>query len=274
MKLQTNETAQFDALKASVDKLVTMGKSVAITDDTSLAIATQNLSLINSKTKEIEALRVQIKDPYLQAGKQVDALAKLLSAPLEAVLTSGKNEIKKYEEEKLRKQQAEKARVDRIKNCILSYSENAIKEANLCKDIESLTACREKFILKFPDNDTWEEFTEDAHKMRITLNDYFKNRRIEIEAPEQADETIAEAIQETIIEQVAEVPVVEDVKTTTKFRGTWKFEIVDITQLPKSWLMPDEAKIKAFMKEHKDNLSDGLVESGVKFYVEKTVTIR
>ncbi len=57
-------------------------------------------------------------------------------------------------------------------------------------------------------------------------------------------------------------------------RETMKFEVVDMEKMPALWLMPNEATINDFLKQYKEEIKDGMVINGVKFYLQKSVTIR
>lgn len=57
-------------------------------------------------------------------------------------------------------------------------------------------------------------------------------------------------------------------------RATMKFEIVDMELLPMTWLQPNEAAINDFKDQFKENIKDGDIINGVRFYKEKSVTIR
>jgi hypothetical protein len=54
-----------------------------------------------------------------------------------------------------------------------------------------------------------------------------------------------------------------------KTRKVWKFELVDITQVPVEWLLLDEAKVKEWIKTQE--LKDGDKHQGIKFYQENII---
>lgn len=58
---------------------------------------------------------------------------------------------------------------------------------------------------------------------------------------------------------------------TKNVRYTWKFELVDKTQLKPEWITLDEAAVKEYIKGRKDILNDGETINGIKFYKEMSV---
>lgn len=283
MNQLTTKSAEtsFLQLQQSANEIAEKCSKIEIKDDLSLQLATQNYSMLKATIGQIEDIRVKEKAPYLDAGKQIDALAKKLSSPLEIVFDAGKKKVLAYNQEKLRLANLEQKHINDIKLSISKYSAEAIKQITECKTMEELTITRQDWIVNFiPTQAEYFEFLPDAENMKATLNDLCKAKRIELTAPEQADETMVDTIKEAIVEKAQEVGAVEskaaEFSTTTKFRGTWKFEIVDESLIPRNLMMPDEKKIKEYMKSRKDSntLSDGLVSDGIKFYIEESVTIR
>ncbi len=277
LTLSNTEIQSFDALKKETATIAEACNKLAVTDDISLAVATQNLSKANQYIKDIEKIRKELKAPYFDAGKKIDALADALSSPLEKTLNDGKAKILAYNKAKEVVALAEQQRIIKIKNLIKDYYIDAIEAMNKCKIDTELIVEHNKYIKNFPADPFWSEFSGEAATMRTQLLDYAKARRIEISAPKEADETVTETIIEQIQQTVIQVSQhVEDAKftTTTSFRGTWKEEIVDITKLPLEWLMPDEKKIKAYAKENREKITDGEIINGVRFFVDKSVQIR
>lgn len=270
--------ANFLQLQQSCNEISEKCSKIEITDDLSLQLATQNYSMLKATIGQIEDIRVKEKAPYLDAGKQIDALAKKLSSPLEVVLDAGKKKVLAYNQEKLRLANLEQKRINDIKLAIQNFSKGAIQDINSCKTLDRLTQARQENIVDFVPPTEWLEFESDYRAMRIMLNDLCKAKRIELTAPEQADETMVETIKEAIVEKVEEVGAVEskaaEFSTTTKFRGTWKFEVVDESILPREFLMLNEKKVKEWLSAHKDALGNGEVQHGIKFFIEESVTIR
>lgn len=70
-----------------------------------------------------------------------------------------------------------------------------------------------------------------------------------------------------------QVPVVISESNVSK-RIAWKFEITSICAIPKDWIILDEAKIKAFIKERKQDTFDGEIINGVKFIKDSSIILR
>lgn len=273
------EAASFDALKDQSKSLADLCNQITITDDVSLGIATQNLSKANDKVKQIEAVRISAKAPYLAAGKEIDAMAKALSTPIEEAVNAGKKKIIAYEHIKEQERQKEIARINAVKTKIKDYSDTAIKAMSDAKTEAELIEAHFKWIKNFPPADNWAEFTEEATQMRQTLLDFASARKIEINTPHQADEETTEAIKVYVNENIEEVGAtkiadIQDTAPTKGIRTNWTFEVIDISQVPLKYLMIDDKKIKEYIKDNKDNLTDGQVVRGIKFFTEKTVTLR
>lgn len=67
-----------------------------ITDSASCTKAREVMVEINTLVKEIETQRTEAKRPFLETGKQIDALAKKLSAPFEKCVTQLKIKLADY----------------------------------------------------------------------------------------------------------------------------------------------------------------------------------
>lgn len=268
-----NTEAQFLALQQSSKELAERCAKLTITDDTTEKIAIQNYSMLKDIIGQIEDVRRREKAPYFEAGKQIDALAKKLSDPLSSTLEAGRQKVSVYNREK---KAAEQKRVDKIKSLMVEYSISAITQFDKCETIEELTACRENWVKSMPGEEMWFEFMPDAEAMKVILNDYCKNKRIQLQSPDQADEVVEETIKEVITEQMVEVVnrEVEQPKTTTKFKGLPRFRVLDEASIPREWLMLDEAKVKAYQKEFKETLSNGQVVNGIEFYIDESVVIK
>jgi len=168
----------------------------------------------------------------------------------------------------------EKKRVeDAIKADMSKYSSDTMNAISGSLTMEELTLSRENRIVKFTPPETWSKFDKEYQAIRVALNDFCKQIRIEIQTPAQADEVITEAIKDVVVEKVAEITQTA-FETTTKFRGTWRYEVIDLAAVPRGLLMIDDKKVKEFIKTDKDSLKNGEIIAGIKFFVEESVTIR
>jgi hypothetical protein len=99
---------EWSKLQSTKDVFIQLSEEalqIKVTDDVSLAIANQKLSAVNNHLKLIEEKRTELKKPYLDAGKKVDAIAKDLSEPLNNSIQYLKNQIKEWNLEILRREQ-------------------------------------------------------------------------------------------------------------------------------------------------------------------------
>jgi len=278
LQLRNEEVAQFEALKKQSQQITQNCSQLTVTDSTSLAVATQNLSKAKEFIRNVEKLRKEAKDPYLKAGQQIDALAKNMSSPVETVVKLGEKAIldfNRIEEEKAKKEQQ---RILNIKADMHEYSLTTRMNVDECTIVESLDIAYDYWIKNFPGEERWFEFMDEANQMRIALQDYIKQKHIQLTAPKEADETIQEVIQETITAQL-EVFGAEEIKeaefaTTSNIKDKWVFELVDFMKLPVDWIALNEKAVKDFIKQSPEKLKDGLILGGVKFSIEKQLKIR
>lgn len=183
-ELIQNGEAQFNALKAAAEAVADQCNLIQITDPTTLAIAQQQLSLVKEKWNAVEAIRKTLKQPSLDEGKAVDALAKPLLEPLSEALQIGKEKILAFEKEQAK-----------VNTKILGTSGQ--EQANIVLGVP-IKGMREKMV----------------------------------------------------------------------------FEAVNLMLAPFAWLQVNEEAIQAFYDQHKENIKDGDIISGIRFYKEKSVTIR
>ncbi len=274
-----NEQAQFEALKQQSISIAEQCQKLQVTDETTKAIATQNLSKALSVTKQIEEIRVKNKKPYKDAGDQIDALAKSLSKPITDSINIGKQNILAYDKVLRDKADKEAERIRIIKTMIQVYSNSAIAKMDACKTYDELKEARTEWIVNAP-KDKWSEFLPQFEASLLTLNEYAKSRKIGFLTPEQSDPEEAAIIAETVIEEVSNIGAVEIAATfvpkLSGSRKTWTHELLDITQIPAEWMMLDDAIVKKWMADNKDKLTDGkeLEFQGVRFFQRESLTIR
>lgn len=278
IELRNEEVAQFEALKKQSQQIAENCSQLTVTDDTSLAVATQNLSKLKEFIRNLEKLRKETKEPYLKAGQQIDALAKNLSNPLEASLKSGEKAILDFNRIKEGEAKKEQQRIQVIKDNVVSWQRRAIIQINNAETTNELDTAYGYWVKDFPGEEVWFEFMEEATQMRVMLRDYVKQKHIHLTTPKEADETVQEVIQETITAQL-EVFGAEEIKaseftTTSNIKDKWVFELVEVTQLPPMWIALNEKNVKEWLKNPDAELTDGLILGGVKFSIEKQLKIR
>jgi len=111
--IQVNDELQknlniISEMKKDVEEITSLCSQIIVNDESTLNIAQQNLSKASQLAKYIDEKRAEIKKPYFEAGKQVDALAKELSTPLETVIVHIKDQVKQWELKRI--ELAEKAK--------------------------------------------------------------------------------------------------------------------------------------------------------------------
>jgi hypothetical protein len=273
----TTEEAKLSTLQKQSHDIAEQCMKLTITDDITLSIATQNLSKANNIVKEIDTLRTDLKKPYLDAGRQIDALSKSLSQPIEQAIDAGKKKILSYQNEIKKKQIDEANRILAIKNSIIKYTNDTMAAIDKCKTIDQLVEARNKFIVNAP-TDKFEEFLQDFMTARMALNDYAKSKRTMILTPIQADEEELVAISEAVKEMASSVgdeALEHNIIPSAKgIRKTWTFELNDISKCPTEWLVVNESAIKKYISDNKADLQDGQIINGLRFYQVESLTIR
>lgn len=110
-ELQKNLNA-IEAFKSEAVQIAEMCKQIIVNDESTLAIAQQNLSKATSLVNSIEKHRKEIKQPYLDATKQIDGLAGEISSPLEEAINHIKAQVKNWEIERIKRAEKEKAEAE------------------------------------------------------------------------------------------------------------------------------------------------------------------
>ena len=269
-------------LKEHAIRIANDCKNIEVTDETTEAIGTQIISQANAYLKDIDAKRKEIKDPYWNAGKKIDEIAKALMAPLEEAVNVGKNKMLKYKQEQERKRQEAIAKIEELKHKLTSYAKNTMDEINACVTENDLGVVYRTRIKNFPK----EEFIavgEEALKTTLeSLVQYGKAKRQAIQNPEA--KPIADNIQEQQEKVIAatvestDIALAEVAPKSTGIRKTWAFEVVDQSKLPTNWLMPNEAAIKESMKKFIDaeklKSGDDVIVNGVRFFQKESLTVK
>jgi len=149
-------------------------------------------------------------------------------------------------------------------------------DAKYLNTIRTALGSKIKTAFKEVNKDKWQELTpqvEELYKNYITL---FELKKTELEALETATPDEIEAIKQVQEEAKAKIEVVSVVTPTYsapigKTRKTWKFEVANIANVPKEWLMVDADKVDEWKNANKATLVDGQVVKGIKFYQATSV---
>lgn len=314
MELQTTNVGieKFEQLQKSVNDQVSVLSSIEVTDETSLAVANQQLSKTKQITNLIETAREELKAPYFQAGKQIDKLAKELAVPLTTGIDAVKTKILTYNKAEQARKALELAEIakaqqkienDRLaaqakenENSMLlqihvtKFEADAFKAVNEAKTMEELSAAFVKYVQEMP-----KEYGA-VVESRIRSLGTAKSKLIQAPETGQAkfdaqttynttyatvtgtEVKIAPKVIEAPVEAVSFLAQQEQAiaiqSTPTNVRKTWAYEVQNICDVPLEWLMVDPDMVKDFMKTDKESLSEGMVYNGIKFFQKETIVIK
>jgi len=232
----------------------------------------QQLGMAKTLVGQIDDLREDLGKQYYKPYKQINALAAKLSDPIKKALAKGEERVKAYNRLLREIDEKNKQRVQSIKNEMQVYCNQAIKAFENCKTVDELRVEREKWIVNAP-VETYKEFETDFYNIRKTLNEYVKSKKIAIETPAQSDPEEKQAIKEAVIETVQQVPEVKEHVDIKGIKIDWDYEVVDLTQVPHALLMINDKAVKAFIKENKENMTEGTVK-GIRFFPIDKLRIR
>jgi hypothetical protein len=299
---------KFEQLQKSVTEQVETLSDIEVVDETRLAVANQQLSKTKQITNFIESTRKELKEPYFEAGKQIDALAKKISTPLEEKIQEVKNKMLSYnqveaekkrvalealekEKKRLEDEQA-KAQAEANENHlklqvqITKFESEAFGKIHSATTMADLSSAFTLFVLAFPP-----EYGE-VVKDRIKTLGLAKKNLLNATTPEaisvyqkeydKAYATVtgtevkiqAPVIQMPSFDKIEEAKASIEISTPSNVRKTWTFEIENISNVPLEWLMVDESMVKEFMKKEKESLTEGMVYNGIKFYLKETIVIK
>ncbi len=194
---------------------------------------------------------------------------------------SAGNSLKDQKKDYILKVEAEKKRKETLQAKVDAMSEYMKTNYESIDDIVKLDAFVER-INKIDFKVSYQDFEVQAKEIADNYLKLFSLKRTELEALSTATPDEVEAIKEasaeivaTIEEKAIEVKVEASVRSfgvPKKVRRPWKFEVVDAAKVPKEWLMIDEDKVNEWKKANQDNLVDGQIINGIKFYKDLTVT--
>lgn len=277
---------------------------IKVSDETSLAIANQKLSFVNNHLKVIEEKREELKAPINKEGKLIDSTAKELKAPLEQAITYLKNEILEWNKEVMRQEAALRAKAaeeaniaaeKRITDYIKQVKDWLADQLAATKTIEHGQGIMESIKGLQPASVMGKfepEYTELISSYKVlfikkvselsgllpagtTDNDvkelggHLAGHIDNIAAENNAKQEIAVMAQEEIKQEIVNL----DATKANNVRFNWKFEVVDIKEVPLDFLMVDEAKVREYIKNNKDILEER-TSNGIRFFKEMSVVTK
>jgi len=240
-----------------------------------------------SKAKEVitavDSKRKEIKQPYFEAGKLIDSLAKTVLGPLEEGMEQVKAKLKIWnaEQEKLQKSiEIENQKKYELLKGIEAQLNEKVKIAVTPEQCQTLI---DSINQKFPSPERFVPYASEANLIKAKFIQLLTSKRQLAEAAATNDANkVQEAIdaQAEIVEEQQEVSVaIEERKEFTaeanvavksKTRKVWKFEIVDDAKLPRQFLSADEKKIREYMNANKSTFGKEKTAGGVRFYEDET----
>ncbi len=270
---------QFESAKTQLDAVAKQCMLIKVTDSDSLAVCENNLTKVNDLCNAVEDIRLkEVKEPW-NKFKTINAAAAYISESSESAVEYLKLEKKTY----ILKEEAEKKRLEDLKASVEAMTNHMKVNFESIEDVVKLDAFVTRmnninFVEKYADYSTQaSEIAEGYHKLfaikRIELIALEDATPDEVVAIKQASEEAKELVQEIVVDNsIAMSAAVTFSAPPKKVRRPWAWELVDLTKVPKEWLMLDEAKVKAFMADNKDTLVEGQQINGVKFFKDLTIT--
>lgn len=294
-KIKSAAEKRFEAITVQANELLLRVEKIDIKNETSLAIAQQTLSEVKRIEKMVEDKRVEIKAPYLQAGKEIDAIAKRVLGPLDTAMEKGDKKLRAWNAKQEEAANAQKA-INEKKYTFLKALEKQIQDKlALCKSTEQYASLANNIATKWPGKETFGIYGDEAIKVKDNFIGLIKTKIDLFQAATGNDSSAAATVSEKIEEaqaitaQASETAsVIEEKKgiaaTTapvfkTAVRKTWKHEVIDEKALPRQFLSADDKKIRDYFNA---NVKTGVEEKGMKeiiaggvrFYLDEAPTIR
>lgn len=271
----------FNAMQNLAKQLSEQCLTIKVVDDTTEQTALRIVSQVKEFENAIEKKRKELKEPYLQTGRDIDTAAKMVVGVLEEPLKVAKKNIMDYKDIKEKARKKEEQRIQTIKDNIEAFRKTVISAIDACTSTTQLPEIFVKYIKHFPNGEDYQEFLPDAQKVLDSLKQYGSAKKALLLNPQnEAIQETAVAIKEELV--VTSVNIAEEqlmINQSEKISDTrtnWKFELVDITKVPKFLLTIDEKKVKEFLKEHREagSIVEDCIVHGIRFYPEKTLVVR
>lgn len=145
-----------ELVKQEIAKQAAICKEMIVNDESSAQVAQQQLTILNKMQGTVEKKRKELKRPFHEAGKFIDAVAAELTGEAEAVIKEGKKKIQDYhntlvktneavvaetkeqaEEETIKAELTAEKRFEAI-DAISKWFEEAFTKFSNCKTLEEL----------------------------------------------------------------------------------------------------------------------------------------
>jgi hypothetical protein len=259
-----NSVKKMERVKQALEEEANKAMMIVVKDPLSLSIAEQSLTKLNDLVKAVEVERVEGNKPILAAQRGLNAVAAyIVEAPEKA--------MKHLKEEKtvwILRCEALQKKVDNLSAWCQQRLEKSETVEHCNPVIEKLETC--------PGEEVYFEYYSQVKVIVDNYTKLFKLKKTEIEMLEDATPDEVESIQETIAEAKEAIVEAQEVVIHTpvkKTRRPFIFEVVNLDEVPREFLMIDEKKVKEWMKNNPDKLVDGKVINGIKYKQDLRVTV-
>ncbi|MFA7289593.1 MAG: hypothetical protein WC055_12020 [Melioribacteraceae bacterium] len=195
------------AFKAQVEEMSTNCMQIQIVDDTSLAVAQQNLSKVNALLTNTKNKITSIRKPYNDELKQIAAIGSTLTEPLEKAVEYLKIGVGEWEKKRLAEaaekqakidqelaqkralEQAEEDRKAKIRAYISEKSSPLLKK--MYSDCTSVEIC-DKNLLSIANNykprEFFQEFADEAYELKDNYVNLIKTKKEQLLSADQMSE--------------------------------------------------------------------------------------
>jgi protein-tyrosine-phosphatase len=214
-----------ESLKAEIDIQANNCLQIKIMDESTLSVGQQNLSKINQLVKTIDAKRKELKDPYFQAGKAIDATANLLVEAAEKAIEHLKSEVKNWE---LKKQEEAKAAAASLEAKAKEAADKIAQEANRVSelrtrvegarqvlqviyanlvDVAGCVSAITNIEIHYRPKEYFGEFADEAYSLKDNYLELIQSKKIQFEsaATMSADEKALIEAKEELAKQKLEI---------------------------------------------------------------------
>lgn len=281
------EIQQFDELAGKIKVFVGPVKDLVITDAASNAVAAGTLKTIKDMSKQIEQRRVSMVKPMNDQVSMVNARAKQINEPLDEAECLVKRLMATFADSERIKREAEQKRLDEEHR---SEQERIRKEAHARQKALDDTAALERKRLD-DEQKTREKEAAEKRKIADSKPSFFGSASTEAKQKEEdqiaKDQAVRErkalelkqeearAAEQARIERehLEQGKIAEqkrrdlEASRPKNTREVSKFEVTDLSILPREYTLPD-------MKKIGEALAAGKMVPGVRTYKETVVVAR
>lgn len=265
MNNQITQLSPFEVRATDLNKRAT---SLKISDQTDIATANSLFKECQETLREVKAKRDEMLAPLEDAVDQIKRLADGVALPIKEAKAliekkcldykaeiervrreEAEKERKRLEEARLKREAEERARAEEERK------KRAAEEARLAEIKRQQDEERRKLEAE---QDELRRKEREIEQKRLDEEAKLEKERVEIERQKRENEAEKKRLEEAKLEEErrkdAEIQAktIEEEAAATKLRGEttyWTYEVVNIEELNPYYLCPDDAKIKAAIKD-------------------------